>query len=146
VGGPGGILLDTNVIIDRDQYVFDPSERYGASILTRAEFELGIQVARDPHVRAARISRLDALDAEFAWLEFDKKSTTSYGIIAAAALPPGGAKIRSKDALIAAQAHRYGASLMTANATDFKPFSRLDFALSEFIKTYPTATYFAHRI
>ena len=113
------ILLDTDVIIDRERYVFDPDQDYAASILSRAEFELGIQSARDASTRALRVRRLAILDDEFNWLEFDVESTRSYGVIAARAIPPGGAKVRSKDALIAAQAHRHGATLMTANTDDF---------------------------
>lgn len=119
------ILLDTNVIIDREHYSFDPAESYAASILTRAEFELGIQAAGDARIRASRVGRLRLLDAEFDWLEFDVECTRSYGVVAAGANPPGGAKVRSKDALIAAQAHRYGATLMTSNTTDFARFGHL---------------------
>ncbi|MGO2632510.1 MAG: PIN domain-containing protein [Galactobacter sp.] len=119
------ILLDTNVIIDREKYYFDPGEDFAVSILTRAEFELGIQSAHDAQVRALRVQRLALLDREFDWLEFDLECTRSYGVLAAGALPPGGSKIRSKDALIAAQAHRHGAMLMTANIDDFARFSHL---------------------
>lgn len=118
------IVLDTNVLIDRDQYVFDEHETYAASILSRAEFEFGIQVARDTTTRTARAKRLAALDEEFEWLAFDVESTRSYGLLAAA-VPTGGAKVRSKDALIAAQAHRHGAAVMTANIADFAPFAHL---------------------
>lgn len=47
------ILLDTNGIMDREKYFFDPDEEYAVSILTRAEFELGIQSARDARVTSA---------------------------------------------------------------------------------------------
>ncbi|MBD0024255.1 MULTISPECIES: PIN domain-containing protein [Gordonia] len=119
------ILLDTTVIIDRAKCLFDPGEDYAVSILTRAEFELGIQSARDATIRARRVRRLAFLDREFDWLEFDIESTRSYGVPAAGALPPGGSKVRSKDALIAAQAHRHGATLMPANIDDFVCFSHL---------------------
>jgi predicted nucleic acid-binding protein len=119
------ILLDTNVLIDREKYRFDPAETYAASILSRAEFELGIQAARDAVTRASRVQRLAVLDAEFDWLGFDIESTRSYGVLAAGAIPPGGAKVRNKDALIAAQAHRHGATLMTADLGDFACFSHL---------------------
>jgi len=119
------ILLDTDVLIDRERYVFAADQVYAASILSRAEFELGIQSARDATTRVSRVRRLAALDDEFDWLSFDIESTRSYGVIAAGAIPAGGAKIRNKDALIAAQAHRYGATLMTANTDDFARFSHL---------------------
>ena len=118
------ILLDTNVLIDLDLYQFDPREEYGASILSRAELEFGIQAARNPHDAAERTRRINSLDERFAWVELDVESTRSYGIVAAGARATG-AKVRSKDALIAAQAHRHGAAVMTANIDDFKPFDHL---------------------
>ena len=118
------ILLDTNILIDLDLYVFDPHDDYGASILSRAELEFGIQAARNPHDAAERTRRINSLDQRFAWIELDIESTRSYGIVAARARATG-AKVRSKDALIAAQAHRHGAAVMTANIDDFKPFDHL---------------------
>lgn len=118
------ILLDTNILIDLDLYVFDPFEEYGASILSRAELEFGIQAARNPHDAGERTRRINSLDQRFAWVELDIESTRSYGIVAAGARATG-AKVRSKDALIAAQAHRHGAAVMTANIDDFKPFDHL---------------------
>jgi predicted nucleic acid-binding protein len=52
------------------------------------------------------------------------ESTRSYGFIAARARATG-AKVRSKHALIAAQAHRHGAAVMTANLDDDAPFAHL---------------------
>lgn len=118
------ILLDTNILIDLDLYVFDPFEEYGASILSRAELEFGIQAARNPHDAGEWTRRINSLDQRFAWVELDIESTRSYGIVAAGARATG-AKVRSKDALIAAQAHRHGAAVMTANIDDFKPFDHL---------------------
>jgi predicted nucleic acid-binding protein len=118
------ILLDTNILIDLDLYEFDPHEEYGASILSRAELEFGIHAAKNPHDAAERTRRINHLDQQFAWVELDVESTRSYGIVAAGARATG-AKVRSKDALIAAQAHRHGAAVMTANVDDFKPFDHL---------------------
>jgi hypothetical protein len=115
------ILLDTNILIDLDMYVFDPEEEYGASILSRAELEFGIHAAKSPHDAAERTRRLNELDQRFDWVGFDVAATRSYGVLAAGARATG-AKIHSKDALIAAQAHRHGAAVMTANTDDFKPF------------------------
>lgn len=118
------ILLDTNVLVDLHRYAFDPAERYAASILSRAELEFGVLAARDPHASAERLRWLNELDERFDWLEFDLASSRSYGIVAAGARASG-AKVRGKDALIAAQAHRYGAAVMTANLADFTPFDHL---------------------
>jgi predicted nucleic acid-binding protein len=118
------ILLDTNVLIDLHRYAFDPAESYGASILSRAELEFGVLAAREPRAAAARLRRLNDLDERFDWLDFDVAASRSYGIVAAGARTTG-AKVRSKDALIAAQAHRHGAAVMTANLGDFAPFDHL---------------------
>ncbi|QDP98330.1 type II toxin-antitoxin system VapC family toxin [Microlunatus elymi] len=118
------ILLDTNVLIDLDQYQFDPQEVYGASILSRAELEFGVRAATNPGDIAERTRRLNDLDQRFDWIPVDIESTRSYGIVAAGARATG-ARIRSKDALIAAQAHRHGATVMTANTDDFSPFDHL---------------------
>lgn len=118
------IILDTNILIDLHRYAFDPAEEYAASILSRAELEFGVQVAVDADTTAQRIRRLNDLDARFAWLAFDRESSRSYGLVAAGATSAG-AKVRGKDALIASQAHRHGAALMTANHDDFRPFAHL---------------------
>lgn len=118
------ILLDTNVLIDLDRYRLDNTETYGASILSRAELEFGIQMARTPHASAERTRRLNELDDVFDWLPFDLACTRSYGIVAAGARGSG-ARVRGKDALIAAQAHRYNAAVMTANLADFRAFDQL---------------------
>ncbi|MCL1900446.1 MAG: PIN domain-containing protein [Promicromonosporaceae bacterium] len=123
------ILLDTNILIDRERFTFDDDELYAASILTRAEFEFGIHAASSPALRAERAARLEALDGEFDWLPFDVACTRSYGEIAAGATVTG-AKVRGKDAMLAAQAHRHGASVMTANIADFKPFEPFIVVLS----------------
>lgn len=118
------ILLDTNVLIDLDRHRFDTREAYGASILSRAELEFGVQVAPSAESMAVRARRLAELDDRFRWIEFDVACTRSYGIIAAGARATG-ARVRSKDALIVAQAHRHGAAVMTANLDDFHPFDHL---------------------
>lgn len=118
------ILLDTNVLIDLEHYRFDPGENYGASILSRAELELGVEAAPSRESKVVRARRLAELDDRFRWIEFDLACTRSYGIIAAGARATG-ARVRSKDALIVAQAHRHGAAVMTANLDDFAPFDHL---------------------
>ncbi|GIG36775.1 PIN domain-containing protein [Cellulomonas pakistanensis] len=118
------ILLDTDVLVDLHRYALDSAERYAASILSRAELEFGVLAARDPQAAAHRLRWLNDLDDRFDWLEFDVASSRSYGIVASGARATG-AKVRGKDALIAAQAHRHGAAVMTANLADFRPFDHL---------------------
>ncbi len=115
------ILLDTNVLVDLNLYRLDPEETYAASILSRAELEFGIVAAPTSGLGAERMRRLYMLDATLEWIEFDLESTRSYGIVAAGARASG-ARVRSKDALIAAQAHRHGVAVMTANVADFRIF------------------------
>lgn len=118
------ILIDTNILVDWDAYELDPTKIYGASALSRAELEWGIHSAGDPHVAAKRIRKLNYFDARFSWIPFDIDSSRSYGFIAANAKGTG-AKLRSKDALIAAQAHHLGGAVMTMNRADFRPFEEL---------------------
>ncbi|GAB3171129.1 hypothetical protein GCM10027059_38790 [Myceligenerans halotolerans] len=118
------ILLDTNILIDYDDYEFDTDEQQAASILSRAELEFGIRSASSPHLAALRTRRLNEFDTAYDWVPFDLDCTRSYGMIAAQATTRG-AKLRGKDSLIAAQALRHGATLMTANRADFRPFEHL---------------------
>ncbi|GMA24907.1 hypothetical protein GCM10025864_26660 [Luteimicrobium album] len=118
------ILLDTNVLIDLHLLDLPDDEPMAASILSRAELEFGICSAPAVELAAGRTQRLNDLDEIFAWMAFDLDCTRSYGFIAARARATG-AKVRSKDALIAAQAHRHGAAVMTANLDDFAPFAHL---------------------
>lgn len=118
------IILDTNILVDWDEYELDPAETYGASILSRAELEWGLQSAATPQAAAKRIRKLNQLDTRFDWITFDMDASRSYGLVAAKATGPR-SKLRGKDALIAAQAHCLGGAVMTANRADFEPFERL---------------------
>ena len=120
------IVVDTNVLIDWHRYAHDPAEQYGASILSRAELEFGINAAPDPTTAAARRSHLNALDARIDWLPFDTAASRSYGVLAAAVRAAGApAQTRRTDTYIAAQAHALGAALMTENTDDFAHLARL---------------------
>jgi predicted nucleic acid-binding protein len=127
VGRPGVIvLLDTNVLVDLGTYPLERQASYGASILSRAELELGIRAARSSDQAAERRRHLNELDDRFEWIDFDLDCTRSYGLLAAHAKGRvAGSRVRGKDALIAAQAHRHGAAVMTENTEDFRPFSEL---------------------
>lgn len=118
------IILDTNVLVDLHLYALDPNEEHGSSILSRAELEFGVRAAGTATEIAARTRRLNDLDAVFDWIEFDVECSRAYGVVASAARATG-ARVRGKDALIAAQALRHGAAVMTANLSDFRPFDHL---------------------
>ncbi|WP_253691301.1 PIN domain-containing protein [Cellulosimicrobium protaetiae] len=125
------VLLDTNVLVDLARHDLDPQASYGASIFSRAELELGIRAARSSVQAAERRRHLNDLDDRFDWIDFDLDCTRSYGLLAAHAKGRvTGARVRGKDALIAAQAHRHGAAVMTANRDDFRPFEELVQVLS----------------
>jgi len=115
------ILLDTNILIDGLAYAFDPSETYVASMLSRAELELGLQRAPTSAERQYRQARLLRLDDWLTWMPFDRQASVGYGVVAGGSTFTG-ARLRGKDALIAGQAYSVGASVMTANTTDFEPF------------------------
>ena len=117
------ILLDTCILIDLEKYSLENHNDYRVSILSRAELEYGIRIAKSPGELAVRTSRLASIDRNYNWLLFDEGSSRAYGEIAAGASATG-AKIRGKDALIAAQAFQIGAAVMTENMADFKPFKK----------------------
>ena len=115
------ILLDTDILIDADAYVFDETETYTASILSRAELELGVHRAGTAYDRQARQARLALLDTWLDWLEFDIAASRGYGLVAGTAEITG-ARLRNKDALIAGQAYSLGLPIMTHNTADYAPF------------------------
>ncbi|MBO3089959.1 PIN domain-containing protein [Cellulomonas sp. zg-ZUI40] len=102
----------------------DPAEQYAGSILSRADLEFAVRAARSATDTAARTRRLNELDELFDWLPFDAECTRSYGIVTSTARASG-ARLRGGDALIAAQAHRHGAAVMTENVADFQPFDHV---------------------
>jgi len=119
------ILIDTCVLIKLPQVHLEPDADYGASIISRAELEFGILKAKDPTSASERIQRLAQFDRVFDWLPFGVPESRAYGYLAFHAKPNTGVRVRSKDALIAAQAYSIGASVMTDNKADFAPFAHL---------------------
>ena len=122
--GVGVILLDTNVLIDIDNFEFDPGEVHAASVLSRAELEFGVRRAPRVADREARRARLAQLDGRFAWLLFDLAASRGYGTVAAGAAGTG-VRLRGKDALLAGQAYSLGCAIMTSNTADFAPFRKM---------------------
>jgi len=116
------ILVDTDVLIDLDRYSIDPGQRYAASVLSRAELELGVHRAPNQVEYQLRRARLTVLDDTFDWLPFDRAASTGYGVVAGAASVTG-ARLRNKDALLAGQAYSLGLAVLTRNIDDFAPFT-----------------------
>lgn len=116
------ILLDTNVLINFDNYQFDAQQSYAASVLSRAELALGTYHAPSVPERQKRQAILAAFDAQFDWLPFDRAASDGYGAVTGQSSLTG-ARLRNKDALLAGQAFSLGLAIMTANTKDFAPFA-----------------------
>jgi len=117
MGGAGMIILDTSVLID-DLRNLPEDQEYAASILSRAELEFGVAIAKDAQ-RDERRQRLAQLDDLFDWLPFSTATTRAYGILAHATHVHAPAQARRIDTYIAAHALELGVPLMTANTADF---------------------------
>jgi tRNA(fMet)-specific endonuclease VapC len=122
------ICLDTNIAI----YVINrrvPTVRQRLAELLRLGTEIGLPVIalfelRYGHARSDRRAESDRLLAEFlapgiAVLPFDEEDTAHAGDIRAY-LESKGTPIGAYDCLIAAQARRRGATLVTANGREFE--------------------------
>ena len=120
------ILLDTNTLIDLPGDGVLGDETLGASILSRAELEFGIRIARTDTIAYARSEYLATLDGLIDWLPFDLGATRAYGFLAAS-MHRDGAKVRARktDTFIAAQAYHLGVPLVTRNVDDFARIAHL---------------------
>ena len=118
------ILLDTSVLIADHLDRLDPEQTYAASILSRAELEFGIAIARDAQLGIRR-GRLERLDQLFDWLPYTPATTRAYGILARATHPEAPAQARRIDTYIAAHALELGVPFMTANPGDFQHIAQL---------------------
>jgi len=117
------ILLDTSVLIS-DMVGLDPNQEYAASILSRAELELGVAIAQGELLdeRRRRLARLDNI---FDWLPFTEATTRAYGILAQTIHASAPAQGRRIDTYIAAHALELGVPLLTANPKDLNCISHL---------------------
>jgi predicted nucleic acid-binding protein len=111
-------VLDTSVLIASDITPI-PGE-LAISVVSIAELHLGVLVAKTPEARAARLSRLSAIQRRFEPLPVDDAVADSYAGLAAAVVRAGRKpRARSMDLLIAATAVVHSAVLYTRNAGDF---------------------------
>lgn len=109
-------ILDTSVLIATDVAPI-PGE-LAISIVSVAELQFGVLVATD-QVRAARLSRLSAIQRRFDPLPVDDAVADSYAQLAARVTQIGRQpRARVMDLLIAATAHAHNATVYTRNLDD----------------------------
>ncbi|HEU0090012.1 MAG TPA: PIN domain-containing protein [Pseudonocardiaceae bacterium] len=116
-------ILDTSVLIATDVAPI-PGE-LAISIISVAELQFGVLVAND-QVRAARLSRLSAIQRRFDPLPVDDAVADSYAQLAARVTQLGRQpRVRVRDLLIAATAHAHHATVYTRNPDDLSGLNDL---------------------
>lgn len=111
-------VLDTSVLIATDITPI-PGE-LAISIISVAELQFGILVAKDQTARGQRLSRLSTIRRRFDPLPVDEAVADSYAQLAARVVQLGRQpRARSMDLLIAATAHAHDATVYTRNPSDF---------------------------
>ena len=122
-------ILDTSIFVALEQgRPLDRPlpDRVSVSVVTLAELELGVLVARDPDTRAQRLATLTRVREEIAGLPADERVASAYARLAAGELEAG-RKPRVHDTWIAATALAHGAEVWTQDG-DFTSFAAVDVA------------------
>ena len=120
-------ILDTSIFVALEQgRPLDRPlpDRVSVSVVTLAELELGVLVARDPDTRALRLATLTRVREETAGLPADERVASAYARLAAGELEAG-RKPRVHDTWIAATALAHGAEVWTQDG-DFPSFAAVD--------------------
>jgi predicted nucleic acid-binding protein len=120
-------VLDTSVFVAVEQgrgLARSLPDQVGVSVVTLAELELGVLMARDADVRALRLATLLRVREQAAGLPIDERVSSAYARLAAGELSAGG-QPRVNDTWIAATAVVHGAEVWTQDA-DFTAFDALD--------------------
>jgi len=111
-------ILDTSVLIAEDVVPL-PGE-LAISIVSIAELQFGVLVAKTPEAQALRLARLSAVQRRFDPLPVDEAVADSYARLAAAVVRAGRQpRARTMDLLIAATALAHSAVVYTRNPGDF---------------------------
>jgi predicted nucleic acid-binding protein len=122
-----GAVLDTSIFIATEQGrpLGRPlPEEVGVSVVTLAELELGVLMARDSDTRSQRLATLTRVREQTAGLPADDRVASAYARLAAGELS-NGRKPRVHDTWIAATALVHGAEVWTQDA-DFTGFTAVD--------------------
>jgi predicted nucleic acid-binding protein len=120
-------ILDTSIFVavEQGRPLGRPlPESVSVSIVTLAELELGVLVARDADTRAQRLATLTRVREETAGLPADERVASAYARLAAVELAAG-RKPRVHDTWIAATALVHGAEVWTQD-DDFSNFDAVD--------------------
>jgi predicted nucleic acid-binding protein len=118
-------ILDTSVLIAREQG--RPLERplpddVAISVVSIAELEVGVLMARDAQTRGQRLRTLTDIRSLSAALPIDERTASAYAQLAASVLTEG-RKPRIHDTWIAATALANDAEVWTQDA-DFSDFAQ----------------------
>jgi len=119
-----GAVLDTSIFIASEQgrpLARSLPEQVSVSVVTLAELELGVLMARDPDTRARRLATLTRVREQTSGLPADDRVASAYARLAATELSVG-RKPRVHDTWIAATALAHGVELWTQDA-DFTSFA-----------------------
>jgi predicted nucleic acid-binding protein len=117
-------ILGTSVLI-AEGVVPIPGE-LAISIISIAELQFGVLVAKTPEAQALRLARLSAVQRRFDPLPVDEAVADNYARLAAAVVRVGRQpRARRMDLLIAATAAAHSAALYTRNAADFAGLEEL---------------------
>jgi predicted nucleic acid-binding protein len=96
------------------------------SVVSIAELQFGVLVAKTPEAQAMRLARLSTVQRRFEPLPVDEAVADSYGQLAAAVVGAGRqSRTRAMDLLIAATAHAHDATIYTRNANDLAGLEHL---------------------
>lgn len=120
-------LLDTSVFIAREQgrsLARELPDQVAVSVVTLAELEVGVLVARDEDARARRIATLVAARERAAGIPIDQPVASTYARLASAALRAG-RRPRIHDTWIAATAAVHGSAVWTQD-DDFTEFAEVE--------------------
>jgi predicted nucleic acid-binding protein len=112
-------VLDTSVFIaeeqDRPLRADQLPDEVAISVVTLAELELGIHMARSDDVRARRLATAGAVRATYVALAIDEAVASAFAELVAAARNVG-RRMKVQDAWIAATAKAHGAAVYTQDA------------------------------
>lgn len=122
-------VLDTSIFVAREQgrpLARPLPDEVAISVVTLAELEVGVLVARDADVRAKRMQTLLMVRERAAGLPIDQRIASAYARLAAAAAAlSGGRRPRVHDTWIAATAAVHGGAVWTQD-DDFTMFEGID--------------------